>query len=451
MAFDTVIDKTKLESALTASANAIREKTGSTEPIAWLPDKGFAEAIGAIETGGGGSTEEEWIKDGNTHVWVSLHDSRTSPMLGVCPNGTVTVDWGDGTTPDVLTGTSTSTVKWTPTHNYASAGDYVITLTVDGEMGFYGDNGSYTGAGILRYSVDNSSINRTYQVAVRKLEIGNGVASISSYAFNGCTALASIFIPESVTSIKSYAFYRCIALASVFIPKSVTSISANAFASCRSLKSVVIPDGVTVISSSTFDGCTALTNAVIPDGVTSISTNAFNGCTTLTSVVVPQSVTAIRDLAFNNCQVLANIVIPDGVTIIGTSAFSGCLTLKGVVIPDGVTIINRSTFSSCSNLASVVIPEGVMTISASAFYNCYALTSVVIPKSVTTISSSAFSECYGVRFYDFTACTAVPSLGSTSVFTGIADDCEIRVPAALYDEWIAATNWSAYASYIRAV
>lgn len=58
MAFDTVIDKTQLESAITASANAIREKTGSTDLIEWLADKGFADAIAAIEAGGGGAAPD---------------------------------------------------------------------------------------------------------------------------------------------------------------------------------------------------------------------------------------------------------------------------------------------------------------------------------------------------------------------------------------------------------
>ena len=53
MAYDTVINKAQLEGAITASANAIREKTGDTALIEWLSDKGFAEAIAAIEAGGG--------------------------------------------------------------------------------------------------------------------------------------------------------------------------------------------------------------------------------------------------------------------------------------------------------------------------------------------------------------------------------------------------------------
>jgi hypothetical protein len=284
---------------------------------------------------GVGSTDE-WIGDGNTHIWITLHEGRTSPMLGVCPNGTVTVDWGDGTEPDVLTGTSTSTVKWTPTHNYTEPGDYVITLTVDGSMGFSGSSSNKQFSNLLRHSSNSDSRNRAYQSTVQKIEMGSGVTSIGGSAFYGCYSLASIVIPDSVTSI-----------------------GGNAFSECRSLASIVISDSVTSIGSN----------------------------------------------AFYNCYSLASIVIPDSVTSIGGSAFS----------------------------------------------ECYSLASIVIPDSVTSIGSSAFSECCGIHYYDFTKHTAVPALASSNAFKSISADCEIRVPAALVDEWKAATNWSAHADKIVGV
>lgn len=51
MAFDAVIDKTKLEAAMTASANAIREKAGTSDLITWSEETGFSEAVATIETG----------------------------------------------------------------------------------------------------------------------------------------------------------------------------------------------------------------------------------------------------------------------------------------------------------------------------------------------------------------------------------------------------------------
>ena len=163
--------------------------------------------------------------------------------------------------------------------------------------------------------------------------------------------------------------------------------------------------------------------------------------------------TNIGDYAFHLCESLISITIPDGVTSIGGYAFSKCYALANVTIPDGMTSIGSgSAFNYCYSLGnSVIIPDGVKSIEAGTFYRCLSLGSVVIPGSVTYINREAFISCFSVRFYDFTRHTAVPTLAATNAFTGIAADCEIRVPAALYDEWISATNWATYASNIVAV
>ena len=41
------------------------------------------------------------------------------------------------------------------------------------------------------------------------------MASIGWYAFEDCTSLTSITIPDSVTSIEADAFYRCTSLTSI--------------------------------------------------------------------------------------------------------------------------------------------------------------------------------------------------------------------------------------------
>lgn len=53
MAYDKVIDSSKLNSAMTATANAIRGKTGGTSQIAWNESTGFASAVETIEVGDG--------------------------------------------------------------------------------------------------------------------------------------------------------------------------------------------------------------------------------------------------------------------------------------------------------------------------------------------------------------------------------------------------------------
>ena len=55
MAYDKVIDSAKLNSAMTATANAIREKTGDTNTILWNENTGFTSAVEAIQNGGDNS------------------------------------------------------------------------------------------------------------------------------------------------------------------------------------------------------------------------------------------------------------------------------------------------------------------------------------------------------------------------------------------------------------
>ena len=197
--------------------------------------------------------------------------------------------------------------------------------------------------------------------------------------------------------------------------------------------------------------CNMLQEVYIGKNVTSISTNAFTNCYSLASITIPDGVTSISTNAFESCYSLASITIPDGITSIKDSVFQYCYSLANVTIPDGVTSISSYAFQYCYSLSSITIPDGVKYIDSAAFANCYSLASITIPDSITYINSSTFANCYGMRYYDFSACTDIPSLLKTNAFNGIPSDCQMLIPASLVDAWKAATNWSTYASYIVGV
>ena len=204
---------------------------------------------------------------------------------------------------------------------------------------------------------------------------------------------------------------------------------------------------VKTINEYAFRNCYSLTSVVISKGATRISDYVFYYCLQLTNIVIPVGVTHIGSSAFSSCRSLTSIVIPNGVTSIYGNTFQYCYLLKSVVIPNGITSMGYM-FTYCYGLTSVVIPNSVTSISDDVFKGCYSLTRVVIPNSVTRLNNEAFSSCTSITKYDFSKCTAVPTLASTGVFFDINGICKIIVPDSLYDEWIAASNWSTYANYI---
>lgn len=128
-----------------------------------------------------------------------------------------------------------------------------------------------------------------------------------------------------------------------------------------------------------------------------------------------------------------------------------CNMLQDVSIGKNVTSIGYYAFQNCYSLASITIPNGVTSIDGSAFYTCYSLASITIPTGITSIGDYAFYDCYGMRYYDFSACTAIPNLSNKNAFYDIQSDCQMLIPSALYNNWKTATNWATYASYMVSV
>lgn len=240
--------------------------------------KGFELLMSAkiLGKGGGSPTPPEPPADGKTRLYITLAEGRLSPVLGLGVNGSVDVDWGDGTAHGTLTGTDISTLATIP-HTYAQSGDYVITLTAaEGtEIAILGES-----SGSLLLTKDGTTANesRVYRISLKKAYIGDGVTSIGSNAFNGCFGLAIIIIPDSVTSIANNAFSNCFGLANITIPDSVTSIGNGAFNACFGLGFVKFESTTppTIGGSTTFNGAPTDCIIYVPQGALEAYTSATN-------------------------------------------------------------------------------------------------------------------------------------------------------------------------------
>jgi hypothetical protein len=163
-------------------------------------------------------------------------------------------------------------------------------------------------------AVDNTlSGDITIPSTVAHQEVTYSVTSIVNYAFEGCSSLATITIPNSVTSIGYRAFQGCSSLTVISISEGITSIGNMAFYGCSGLTTITIPNSVTSIGGWAFSHCSSLTSITIPNSVTSIEGYAFYGCDSLTTIEVkwdtPLSVSDFEyDFLYSNCT----LVVPVG-------------------------------------------------------------------------------------------------------------------------------------------
>ena len=244
-----------------------------------------------------------------------------------------------------------------------------------------------TSAGITASAAGDIKVSGDYKYK----DLTDGTVEITGYTGKDKTVnIPSTLAGKTVTSIGDYAFNDCSSLTSITIPNSVTSIGLYAFSNCTSLTSITIPNSVTTIWIFAFSGCISLKSVTIPNSVTSIGGYAFSSCTSLTSITIPNSVAKTGIGVFYNCLSLASVTIPSGVTIISGETFKYCKGLTSITIPDSVTSIQSDAFEYCTSLESVTIPNSVTSIRSDAFTKCTSLKSLTIPKSVTKINKRAF-------------------------------------------------------------
>lgn len=283
------------------------------------------------------------------------------------------------------------------------------------------------------------------------LRLGEGLVTIGSYAFYGCSQLnnsntgnSDDLIPSTVRRIGTYAFNETGFFSgnsaedtngvvyvgdwvvgysekqsTVTLKSEVKGIADYAFYGDDVLESVQGLNRVSVIGRGAFMNCYSLAQANLGDNLTTIREYTFRNCSALFRVAFPARLETIEQFAFENCQAFQSadlsatrlktvgmgafygagvneLSLPDTLETIGDYAFYA-LSITDLTIPDSVKTVGIRAFALCASLENVNFGGNIVSIGDYAFRGDGAITSVVLPESLERLGSFAFYECPALK------------------------------------------------------
>ena len=219
----------------------------------------------------------------------------------------------------------------------------LLTISGDGEM--Y----SYNTSSDAPWSSKRNNIS--------SVVVEDGAASISDYAFYGCSHLTSADIAGSVASIGEHAFENCTKLTDVQIQEGLESIGNNAFYNCTNLKEISIPGSVTNIGSGVLIRCSSLKAIYVAEENQNYSSRE--------GILFDHAMTTL--ICYPQAKEGESYTIPESTAAIGECAFGESRSLKEITIPASVTEIKLHAFEECRSLTDITFKGSAPTFEAESF------------------------------------------------------------------------------------
>ena len=216
------------------------------------------------------------------------------------------------------------------------------------------------------------------------------VKRIETAAFENCTALKIIILPQSLKTFGTKIFTRCLSLQVIVIPKTIRKIPTE-FCMDSGIRELIIPKNIRIVKQRAFKNCRYLKKVTFLEGTTLISEEAFAACTNLSKVHLPKTTLQMIEFkAFSECFQLYLINLCRPLKSIAGDCFYRC-NFKRITLPDSLKILGERAFGSNNNLASVNIPEGIGIINSKVFH-CCAIKQIKLPESLKVIDFKAFAS-----------------------------------------------------------
>lgn len=270
---------------------------------------------------------------------------------------------------------------------------------------------------------------RLLNTKIDNVQMSSSITSIAPGAFKE-TNITSFVIPEGVTTIETAAFQGCSLLTSITFPYSIVTVTKDAFWSAPAINSVTgyeesfaerfaamrsikltslgrIPEKVEITGvasdtiSYTVDNYGTITftgTGMLPDREISYYNDLsyerspwyLDMGISAIKLVIGEGITRVGRCNFSSTA-LTEIILPESLESVGIYAFSGT-EISEIVIPENVVSVGYKTFMNCRKLQTVWFEGNIEAISQELFANTTLLKRIQIPATVTTIYADAFNN-----------------------------------------------------------
>lgn len=255
---------------------------------------------------------------------------------------------------------------------------------------------------------------------IKTLCIGEGVERINKWAFNGCTNLMEISLPNSLNLI-CYGVFGGSAYVKtennwtedgalyldewlllvdmlrtddleldVFTVKDGTRGVASGAFMANGFAEIVFPDSVEYFDGSYYCFNNIAEKITFGAGVKTLTGTMFNQSSEMDTLEITISennpyYTVVDEFILTKdgkeliyCfRKAKELMVPEGVEIIIARAFASNRSEK-IILNEGLLEIGESAFTNCTYLREIILPDSLQSLGVEAFYNCSSLLSVHI-------------------------------------------------------------------------